>query len=93
MPALLVAHGRPGFYFRVLETGEVRAGDDVVKLVTGPEAMTIADINALLYLAGRHDVEAPPRPAHPGVQLGLQGSLQALLAEALTGSAGAGTRD
>ena len=37
MAALLVAHGRPGFYFRVLETGEVRAGDDVVKLTTGPK--------------------------------------------------------
>ena len=74
MPALLVAHGRPGFYFRVLETGEVRAGDDVVKLMTGPEAMTIADINALLYLAGRHDVDAAPaRPAHPGAEPGLAG--------------------
>src|SRR6202007_1549109 len=26
MPALLVAHGRPGFYFRVLEEGEGRGG-------------------------------------------------------------------
>src|SRR2546429_6227958 len=57
MAALLVAHGRPGFYFRVLEEGEVRAGDDVMRIATGPEAMTVADINALLYLAGRHDVE------------------------------------
>src|SRR4051794_29093251 len=30
MAALLVAHGRPGFYFRVLEEGEVQAGDDVI---------------------------------------------------------------
>ncbi len=27
MPALLYAHGRPGFYLRVLEEGEVGAGD------------------------------------------------------------------
>ncbi len=31
MAALLVAHGRPGFYFRVLEEGDVRAGDDVIE--------------------------------------------------------------
>ena len=37
MPALLVAHGRPGFYFRVLETGEVRAGDDVVSSRRAPK--------------------------------------------------------
>ena len=40
----------PGFYFRVLEEGEVCAGDDVVKIAQGPEAMTVADVNALLYL-------------------------------------------
>ena len=27
MPALLVAHGRPGFYFRVIEEGIIEAGD------------------------------------------------------------------
>ena len=32
MPALLVAHHRPGFYFRVLQEGEVGAGDDIVKI-------------------------------------------------------------
>jgi len=30
MPSLLVQHHRPGFYFRVLEEGEVRGGDDIV---------------------------------------------------------------
>ena len=30
MAALLVSHGRPGFYFRVLEEGEVEAGDEIV---------------------------------------------------------------
>src|SRR4051794_5863787 len=30
MAALLVEHGRPGFYFRVVEEGEVQAGDDVI---------------------------------------------------------------
>ena len=31
MPALVVSHHRPGFYFRVIEEGEVEAGDEIVK--------------------------------------------------------------
>ncbi|HJX87706.1 MAG TPA: MOSC domain-containing protein, partial [Gemmatimonadales bacterium] len=49
MPALLTASGRPGFYFRVLEEGEVGAGDAIIKVSDGPERMTVAEINALLY--------------------------------------------
>jgi ferredoxin-NADP reductase/MOSC domain-containing protein YiiM len=49
MPALLTSSGRPGFYFRVLEPGEVGAGDEVVKVGEATERMTVADINALLY--------------------------------------------
>jgi MOSC domain-containing protein YiiM len=32
IPALLVARHRPGFYFRVLEEGDVSAGDEIVKV-------------------------------------------------------------
>src|SRR6201996_7971012 len=42
MAALLVAHHRPGFYFRVLEEGEVGAGDEIVKVAAGPERLTVA---------------------------------------------------
>ena len=52
MPALLVAHHRPGFYFRVLEEGEVGAGDEIVKVAEGPERLTVAAADALLYLPG-----------------------------------------
>src|SRR5262245_41036092 len=52
IPALLVSHHRPGYYFRVLEEGDVEAGDEILKLSSGPEQMTIADISALLYLPG-----------------------------------------
>jgi len=52
MAALLVSHGRPGFYFRVLEEGEVGAGDEIVKVKAGPEQVTVGEINALLYLPG-----------------------------------------
>jgi ferredoxin-NADP reductase/MOSC domain-containing protein YiiM len=49
MPALLTSSGRPGFYLRVLQPGEVGAGDDVVKVGEATERMTVAEINALLY--------------------------------------------
>src|SRR6185436_8823626 len=32
MPALLVSHHRPGFYLRVLEEGDVGAGDEITKV-------------------------------------------------------------
>src|SRR5262245_64366540 len=50
IPALLVSHHRPGFYFRVLQEGDVAAGDAIVKLASGPEQMTVAALDALLYL-------------------------------------------
>jgi MOSC domain-containing protein YiiM len=49
MPALLTSSARPGFYLRVLTSGEVGAGDEVVKVGEAAERMTVADINALLY--------------------------------------------
>jgi len=49
MPALLTSSGRPGFYFRVLQEGEVGAGDEIAKVGEVPERMTVAEINALLY--------------------------------------------
>jgi ferredoxin-NADP reductase/MOSC domain-containing protein YiiM len=52
MPAMLVAHHRPGFYLRVLREGAVQAGDDIVKEAAGAEPMTVAEIDALLYLPG-----------------------------------------
>src|SRR5262252_5939470 len=50
MPALLTSSGRPGFYLRVLQEGEVEAGDEITKVGEAAERMTVAEINALLYL-------------------------------------------
>jgi MOSC domain-containing protein YiiM len=44
MPAKLVAAHRPGFYFRVLEEGEVGAGDEITKVADGPERMSVAEV-------------------------------------------------
>jgi ferredoxin-NADP reductase/MOSC domain-containing protein YiiM/ferredoxin len=90
MPALLVQHHRPGFYFRVLEEGEVRAGDEIVKVADGPESLTVADVDALLYLPGhpRDRIERILRV--PALSPGWQASFRAILdePEAASGNAG-----
>ena len=79
IPALLVSHHRPGFYFRVLQEGEVQAGDKIIKLSSGPEQMTIADVDALLYLPG-HTRQGLLRALRiPALSPGWQGSFRALL--------------
>ena len=84
MPALLVEHHRPGFYFRVLQEGEVGAGDDIIKIADGPERMTVAEIDALLYLPG-HSVEQLRRALQvPALSKGWQGSFQAMLQKDLS---------
>src|SRR5499426_4832052 len=39
MPAMLTSSGRPGFYLRVLEPGDVGAGDAIVKVGQAAERM------------------------------------------------------
>ena len=52
IPAMLVSHRRPGFYFRVLEEGNLQAGDEIIKVAPGPEQMTVVEVDTLLYLPG-----------------------------------------
>jgi len=79
IPALLVSHHRPGFYFRVLEEGEVQAGDEILKLASGPEQMTVDEVNGLLYLPG-HPRQGLLRALRiPALSPGWQASLRALL--------------
>ena len=54
MPNLLVAQHRPGFYLRVITEGFVRAGDDIVQTRRGRHELSVADVDALLYLPGRN---------------------------------------
>ena len=94
IPALLVAHRRPGFYFRVIQEGEIGAGDRIMKVSDGPEHITVAEIDALLYSA-EHPLEALRRAIRiPALSKDWQGSMQVLLAAAeaggTTGNAGLG---
>src|SRR5262249_27489437 len=88
MPALLTSSGRPGFYFRVLQEGEVGSGDEIAKVGQANERMTVAEINSLLY-----------SPNHPRDQLeralriealspGWRSSFEALLQNQTAGRSG-----
>ena len=80
IPALLVSHHRPGFYFRVLEEGDVEDGDPIIKLASGPEQMTVAEVDALLYLPGHPRQQLLRALRIPALSPGWQASFRALLA-------------
>jgi ferredoxin-NADP reductase/MOSC domain-containing protein YiiM/ferredoxin len=90
MPALLVARGRPGFYLRVLEEGQVEAGDQIVQVGVGAERMTVFEINALLYMPGHPRSQLERALRIPTLSAGWRGSFQALLAQEQGGGASAG---
>ena len=90
MPALLVAHHRPGFYFRVLQEGEVGAGDDIVKIADGPERISVADVDALLYLPGHSSEQLQRALRIPALSRGWQSSFQAMLRQDLSSKTGVG---
>ncbi|WP_031520331.1 MOSC and FAD-binding oxidoreductase domain-containing protein [Streptomyces sp. NRRL F-5123] len=89
MAALLVAHRRPGFYLRVIEEGEVEAGQEIVKVATGPEAMTVEEIDRVLYLPShtREQVERALRI--PALSPGWQASMRTLRDQAGKAAGGA----
>src|SRR5271169_107536 len=86
MAALLVAHGRPGFYFRVLEEGEVKAGDEIVQIAAGPERMTVFEINALLYMPSHPRGQLERALRIPALSAGWRRSFEALLTQERQGA-------
>ena len=79
MPSLLVAHHRPGFYLRVLEEGPVQAGDTITRLSRGPEQLSVADVDGLLYLPHRSRPMLERALRIPALSEGWKGSFRALL--------------
>jgi ferredoxin-NADP reductase/MOSC domain-containing protein YiiM len=92
MAALLVEHHRPGFYFRVLQEGEVGAGDDIVKIADGPERITVADVDGLLYLPGHSREQLERALRVPALSKGWQSSFQAILEQESGTKAAEGNR-
>jgi ferredoxin-NADP reductase/MOSC domain-containing protein YiiM len=93
MPSLLVSHHRPGFYFRVLREGAVRTGDDIVQVAAGPEAMTVAEVDGLLYLPGHSRERVLSALRIPALPDGWKASFRAMTEQAdapggATGNAG-----
>jgi ferredoxin-NADP reductase len=72
------------------DLGEVGAGDEIVRVAEGPERMTVAEVNALLY--------KPPHPRNrleqalriPALSAGWRASFQALLDRTEGGGAATG---
>jgi ferredoxin-NADP reductase/MOSC domain-containing protein YiiM len=79
IPALLVSRHRPGFYLRVLREGAVQAGDDIAQVATGPQAMTVAETDALLYLPGHPRKQLLRALQIPALSEGWKASFRAML--------------
>lgn len=79
MANLLVSHRRPGFYFRVIEEGLIGAGDTITKEQEG-SGMTVAEIDALLYLPGKTPAKLKRAVQIPALSKGWKQSFDELLA-------------
>jgi ferredoxin-NADP reductase len=66
----------------VITEGQVAAGQDIIKISTGPQQISVAEIDALLYLPGhpKNDLERALRI--PALSPGWKGSLQSLVQQA-----------
>jgi len=65
-PKLFLQSCRVGFYFRVLEEGEVGAGDDILLVREGPEGMTVRDVCHLILLRPAESGGHPASRLDPG---------------------------
>jgi len=88
MPALLTSSGRPGFYLRVLQEGEVGCGDEIVKVGEAKDRMTVAEINALLYLPDHDHTQLERALQIEALSLGWRSSFEAMLRSQRSGNAG-----
>ena len=97
LPSLLVAHGRPGFYLRVIKEGRVRAGEEITRTRRGPHELTVAEIDALLYLPDRDRGKLAAAVEIPALSPGWRQSFRELLddehpADSNSTDTGAGTK-
>ncbi|OBG99880.1 MULTISPECIES: MOSC and FAD-binding oxidoreductase domain-containing protein [unclassified Mycobacterium] len=81
MPNLFVSQHRPGFYFRVISEGTVCAGDDIVRTRRGRHELSVADVDALLYLPNRNAEQLHKVVDVPALSPGWQQSFRDMLAE------------
>ena len=60
-----LASGRLGFYCRVIEEGEVGAGDSIERIQVGPEKITVWEFARLYYFDTRQSGKDSPNFTHP----------------------------
>ena len=63
----------------MIEEGEVEASEEIIKVASGAERMSVAETNALLYLPGHRREELQRALRIPALSVGWKGSFQALL--------------
>lgn len=70
---------RVGYYLRVLEEGEVGAGDPVEQVKEGPERMTVEEVHRLLYFDKEKEAGAARAIRIPALSPGWRGSFEKIL--------------
>ena len=88
MAALMVSEGRPGFYLRVLQEGEVGAGDEIGLAYSHPARLTVAAVDALLYRPGHPHADIERALSVEALSPGWRGSFEAILAAGSTDGSG-----
>jgi ferredoxin-NADP reductase/MOSC domain-containing protein YiiM len=88
MPALLTGHGRPGFYLRVLEEGEVGAGDPIVRVSTGLHSLSVKQVSDLLYTPDHDNRALRLAVENPALSEGWRWSFRQLLEQHKRGVSG-----
>ncbi len=81
-PKIFLASCRVGFYLRVLEEGEVGAGDVIEHVKTDPEQMSVRDVCHLLYHDQKNVEGAQKALRIQALSPGWRGSFEERLAKA-----------
>ncbi len=77
---IFLSSNRVGFYLRVIQEGEVAAGDAFELIKGGPEQMTVQEVNHLLYFDPSNLEGARRALRIPALSPGWRGSFEERLA-------------
>jgi ferredoxin-NADP reductase/MOSC domain-containing protein YiiM/ferredoxin len=79
LASLMVKHGRPGFYLRVLVEGDIGVGDQMTRIHQDPSELTVAESSALLYLPDPDPARIAVARDHPALSQGWRDSFADML--------------
>jgi MOSC domain-containing protein YiiM len=75
-PKLFMVSARTGFYLRVLEEGEIEAGDEIEKVAGDPEQMSVEAVFRLAYCDQKNREELVKALRIPGLSPGWRGMFE-----------------